>query len=245
MRKIAIIPARSGSKGLLNKNILNLCGKPLIAWTIEAAINSNCFERIIVSTDSKEYGEISEKYGAEVIYRSEETSSDTASTYDAIKEIFSRIDTHKFDYFALLQPTSPLRTEEHILESIELFETNFETKSTLVSVTEAHTSSALIKPIDNSLSLEKFDLDYSNYARQKIKEYEPNGAIFISKIDYYLENKHFFGKNGIAYIMDRESSVDIDDNIDFELAIAIQNKRIKKNLHFNSITDRINEKSSH
>lgn len=228
MKKIAIIPARSGSKGLPNKNILNLCGKPLIAWTIEAAIKSKCFDRIIVSTDSKEYGTISEKYGAEVIYRSIETASDTASTYDVLKEMFSKIDASKYDYFVLLQPTSPLRTDKHILEAIQLFEENIETKSTLVSVQEAHKSSILIKQIDESLSLENFDLDYSKYARQKFKEFEPNGAIFISKIDHYIKTKHFFGKNGIAYVMDKESSVDIDDKIDFELAIVMQNENIKK-----------------
>ncbi len=242
MKKIAVIPARSGSKGLPNKNILNLCGKPLIAWTIEATIKSNCFEKVVVSTDSKEYGEISERYGAEVIYRSQETASDTASTYDVLKELFSIIDTTGYDYFVLLQPTSPLRTEKHILEAIELFEKNFKTKNTLVSVEEAHKSSTLIKQIDESLSLENFNLDYSKYARQKFKEFEPNGAIFISKIDYYLKAKHFFGKNGIAYIMDKESSIDIDDNLDFELAIVMMNKKIKKKLIFNSIIDRIKQK---
>ena len=227
MKKIAIIPARSGSKGLPNKNILNLCGKPLIAWTIEAAKKSPCFDRIIVSTDSKEYGIISEQYGAEVIYRSEIASSDTASTYDVIKELFGKIDVYIFDYFVLLQPTSPMRTEIHIKEAIELFEKNFETKNTLVSVVEAHKSSFLIKQIENDLSLKKFDIDYSNYARQKHKEFEPNGAIFISKIDYYLDKKHFFGENGIAYIMNREDSIDIDDKLDFELAMVLKNNKIK------------------
>ncbi len=182
MKKIAIIPARAGSKGLLNKNILNLCGKPLIAWTIEAALKTKCFDRVIVTTDSKEYGEISKKYGADVIYRSAITASDTASTYDFLNEMFSIIDTNEYDYFVLLQPTSPLRTEQHILEAIQLFERNIESKSTLVSVREAHKSSTLIRKIGVSLSLENFDLDYSNYARQKLKEFEPNGAIFLKLI---------------------------------------------------------------
>ena len=116
MRKIAIIPARSGSKGLPNKNILELNGKPLIAYSIEAALQSKCFERVIVSTDSKEYGKISEKYGAEVIYGSKEASSDTASTYDALKEVFTKIETNNIDYFVLLQPTSPLRNVNHVKE---------------------------------------------------------------------------------------------------------------------------------
>lgn len=225
MKKIAVIPARSGSKSLVNKNILDLCGKPLIAWTIEAAKKSKCFERIIVSTDSKEYGEICLKYGAEVVYRSAKASSDTASTYDAIKELFENIDVSNCDYFVLLQPTSPLRTEKHIIEAVELFEKNYEYKNTLVSMEKAHKSTAVIKPIDESLSLENFNLDYSDYKRQQYQEFEPNGAIFISKYDWYLEKKHFYGEKGIAYIMDKESSVDIDDKIDFELVrILLQSK---------------------
>lgn len=242
MKKIAIIPARSSSKGLPNKNILNLCGKPLIAWTIEAAIKSNCFDKVIVSTDSKEYGKISMDYGAEVVYRSKETASDIASTYDALKELFEKIDTKMFDYFVVLQPTSPLRTEKHIVEAVELFENNYENKETLVSVVETHQTSNLIKQIDETLSLKNFNLDYSKYSRQKYKEYESNGAIFISKINHYLKAKHFFGKRGIAYIMDKESSVDIDDKIDFELAIILQNKRLNKELLRKKILERIDEK---
>lgn len=242
MKKIAIIPARSGSKGLPNKNILNLCGKPLIAWTIEAAIKSECFDRIIVSTDSREYGKISIEYGAEVVYRSKETASDTASTYDVLKELFEKTDVSIYDYFVVLQPTSPLRTEKHIVEAIKLFEENYEHKDTLVSVDEAHKSSVLIKPIDETLSLENFDLDYSNYSRQKYKEYESNGAIFISKINHYLKVKHFYGKCGIAYIMDKESSVDIDDEIDFELAIVLQSKRLNEKTLKKNVLERISEK---
>lgn len=226
MKKIAIIPARSGSKGLPNKNILPLCGKPLVAWTIEAAIESNCFDRVIVSTDSKEYGEICEKYGAEVVYRSSETARDTSSTYSTLEELFRMIDTSMYDYFVLLQPTSPLRTYKHINEAVELFEKNYNNKDTLVSVNYAHKPAVLIKPIDETLSLEKFDLDYSNYSRQMYNDYESNGAIFISKIEYYKKVKHFYGNRGIAYIMDRESSVDIDDEIDFELVNLLQKKRL-------------------
>lgn len=245
MKKIAVIPARSGSKGLPDKNVLFFCGKPLMAWTIEAAKKSSCFERIIVSTDSEEYGSIAVRYGAEVIYRSKETSSDTASTYDALKELFSIIDTSKYDYFTLLQPTSPLRSEKHIIEALTEFENNFDIKDTLVSVVEAKTNSTLVKMIDKStLSLENFNIDYSNYSRQKYVEYEPNGAIFISKIEYYMEKKHFFGKNGIAYIMDKNSSIDIDDKNDFEFAVTMKNKELRETAIEKIITKRIEEKIS-
>lgn len=228
MRKIAIIPARSGSKSLKNKNILDLCGKPVIAWSIEAALRSECFERVIVSTDSKEYGQISLNYGAEVVYRSDEASSDTATTYDVLVELFKNVDLSMYDYFVLLQPTSPLRTEKHIKEAVELFETNYKEKNTLVSVTKANKTSNLIREIDDSLSLKNYDVDYSKYRRQNYKEYETNGAFFISKINHYLETKHFYGEKGIAYIMEKEDSPEIDDEMDFEVIKMLLNKRLKK-----------------
>lgn len=243
MKKIAIIPARSGSKGLQNKNILNLHGKPLIAWTIEAAIKSNCFDRIIVSTDSEEYGEISKRYGAEVIYREENISQDNTPMYDVIESLFKKIDANTYDYFVLLQPTSPLRNENHIKEAINLFETNFKTADTLVSVVKADKSSVLINKIDDDLSLKYFDKDYSKYSRQNYNEYEPNGAIFMSKIDFYLKCKQFFVKTGIAYIMKKEFSIDIDDKTDFEFAIMLMNKIKNHEILIKNINKKINMKS--
>ena len=242
MNKIAIIPARSGSKGLPNKNILNLYGKPLIAWTIEAALKSKEFDRVIVSTDSKQYGKISMEYGAEVVYRDNRISDDKASTYDVIIDLFSKIDMLNINYFVLLQPTSPLRNEYHIRESIELFEKNYDNYNTLVSVTGAHKSADLLRPIDDTLSLKYFNKDFSNYKRQKYKEYEPNGAIFISKIDTYLKMKHFFGIQGIAYKMDEDDSIDIDGRNDFELAINLLIRKNKKKEMENLVKTRIQEK---
>ena len=124
MNKIAIIPARSGSKGLVNKNILMLLDKPIIAYTIEAAIQSNCFSKVIVSTDSLEYKEIAEKYGAEVIMRGDNLSNDTATSYMVIEDILQKDLGIEYNYFMLLQPTSPFRNYQHIRESIEKFEKN-------------------------------------------------------------------------------------------------------------------------
>ena len=225
MKKIAIIPARSGSKGLKDKNIIDLCGRPLIAYTIEAAVKSNCFERIIVSTDSEKYGEISEKLGADVIYRGEDLSNDTATTYMVIKDLLKHVDCD-FDYFVLLQPTSPLRTNYHILEAIESFESNTDKFDFLVSVKESEHVGILVKPIDGDMSLKYFDTDLSSYRRQGYKEYSPNGAIFIAKPLEYITQKHFFGKKSLAYIMNRVDSIDIDDRLDYELAKIVMQERL-------------------
>ncbi|MBD2785781.1 acylneuraminate cytidylyltransferase [Xenorhabdus sp. DI] len=238
-KKIAIIPARSGSKGLRDKNILMLLNKPLMAYSIESAINSAMFDRVIVSTDSYEYKDIAEKYGAEVMIRSKELSSDTATTYMVIEDVINKI--NNFDYFVLLQPTSPFRNDIHIKEAITLFENN-QKANFLVSVKESEKSSDLIKPIDNDLSLKFFESDYSSYRRQDEKEYTPNGAIFIANKNKYLEKKHFFGEDSIAYIMSKKDSIDIDDKLDFEFAITIAAQSKKKEILLKRIRDRINEK---
>ena len=227
MKKIAIIPARSGSKGLKDKNILLLNGKPLMAYSIEAAVKSKCFDRIIVSTDSKEYGDIATSYGAEFILRSKENSSDTATTYDALQELFSKINIKEYDYFVLLQPTSPLRNEKHIIETVKLFEENYNNYNALSSVAETNKPSILINTIDEDNTMKNFGKgNLKNYRRQSYKEYYPNGAIYISKFEHYLNIGHFYGEKSLAYFMNKEDSIDIDNKIDFELASLILNKRV-------------------
>lgn len=241
LKKIAIIPARSGSKGLPNKNVLMLIDRPLIAYTIESAIKSNIFEHVIVSTDSLEYKYIAEYYGAEVIMRSEELSSDSATSFMVVEDILGRY--VGFDYFMLLQPTSPFRNEVHINEAVNLFEQSSYAKF-LASVSESDKNVDLIKPLSNDQSLASFDLDYSNYRRQNYKQYTPNGAIFIGDCDCYLKQKHFFGAESLAYIMKKADSVDIDDLFDFDVAIMLQTKKNKKQLLLTSIKKRIQEKKT-
>lgn len=225
MKKIAVIPARSGSKGIEDKNIIDVCGKPLIAYSIEAAIESGEFERVIVSTDSVKYGEISKKYGAEVMYRGENLSNDTATTYMVLEDLFDRL-KEDMDYFVLLQPTSPMRTAVHIQEAVKAFEEKIDRFDFLVSVKEAEHGKDLVNPIDEDGSLKYFDTDFSNYKRQMYKDYSPNGAIFIGKPECYLEHKHFFGSKSMAYKMTAFDSIDIDNVIDYELAKICMQKLI-------------------
>lgn len=242
MKKIAIIPARSGSKGLVNKNILMLLDKPILAYTIEAAIQSEKFIKVIVSTDSLEYKEIAEKYDAEVVMRGEELSNDSATSYMVIKDILGKNLGIEYDYFMLLQPTSPFRNYQHINESIEKFEKNISNYDFLVSMTETSKASTLIKPIEEDESLKYYDLDFSNYKRQNYKEYYPNGAIFIGKNKEYLERKHFFGKKSLAYFMNKADSIDIDDRLDFEFAILLMSMKQKEKQLLKNIENRIEEK---
>ena len=221
MKRIAIIPARSGSKGLKDKNIIDLCGKPLIAYSIEAALETSLFDHVIVSTDSEHYAEIAQYYGAEVMMRGEALSNDKATTFMVLEDILKNRLQESIDYFVLLQPTSPLRTSKHITEAIEKFESKIEHFDFLVSMKEAEHAKVLVNPIDDDESLKYFDTDFSNYRRQGYKDYSPNGAIFIAKPDSYLNQKHFFGAKALSYIMSAEDSVDIDGALDLVVAKEI------------------------
>ena len=225
MRKIAVIPARSGSKGLADKNIAPLCGKPLMAYSIEAARDSGIFERVLVSTDSEKYAAIAREYGAGVCMRPAHLADDTATTYDVLADLFAA-DTYGADYFVLLQPTSPLRTAEHIRQAAALFESRFDEADSLVSVTEAPFPPSLVKPIGADLSLRCFDEDFAHYRRQNQRYYSPNGAIYMAKFAPYLAKKHFYGERGVAYIMDAADSVDIDDEVDIKLAALRMQERL-------------------
>jgi N-acylneuraminate cytidylyltransferase len=220
MKRLAIIPARSGSKGLKDKNIIDLCGKPLMAYSIEAALQSNLFDKVIVSTDSEKYAEIAKKYGAEVMMRGEKLSDDKATTFTVIEDLLSRLNT-QYDYFVLLQPTSPLRKAEHVIEATHRFESRMGDFDFLVSMKESEHAKVLVNPIDEDGSLKYFDTDFSNYRRQGYKDYSPNGAIFIAKPEAYLSKKHFFGAKSLGYIMNAEDSVDIDNAIDLVVAKAV------------------------
>ena len=243
MKKIAIITARSGSKGLPNKNVLFANGKPLMAYSIEAALESREFEKIIVSTDSQEYIDLLSHYPIEFIKRSVELSSDKASSFVVIEDVLNRYSHVDYDYFVLLQPTSPLRTAQHIQEANAKFEANFEKFDFLVSVSDAHKPTTLTRQIDEDESLKNFKLDYSNYARQQYHpEYSPNGAIFSAKPQAYLEQKHFYGEKCIAYFMAKEVSVDIDDRLDFEYFYFILQQRNKDKILLETIKKTISAK---
>jgi CMP-N-acetylneuraminic acid synthetase len=214
---LAIIPARGGSKRLPRKNILNLAGKPLIAWSIEAGLNSEYIDKVIVTSDDDEILEISRKFGADIIKRPDELASDTATTFDAIKHTVENL--KKYDYIVLLQPTSPLRNEKHIDDAIELLESK--KADAIISVCEMDHS-----PLWSNILPE--DLSMKNFLREEVlnkrsqdleKYYRLNGAIYICKTEKLLEEESFFLKNNIfAYIMDRNSSIDIDEEIDFKIA---------------------------
>lgn len=223
---LAIIPARSGSKGITDKNIKKLNNKPLIAYTIDACKKSKIFDNIIVSTDSKKYAQIAESYGVSVPFlRPTELSTDVASTNDVIFYILNEMKKggNLYDYTVLLQPTSPLRDENHILESVDKLISN--DANSIISICEVDHSSDINIVLDSNMRLDFLFDDSKKIRRQDLKkEYRINGAIYICKTNYFLKYNSFYGEKSYAYIMDKMSSVDIDDMYQFEFAQFIINR---------------------
>jgi CMP-N,N'-diacetyllegionaminic acid synthase len=215
---LAVILARSGSKRLPNKNILDLAGKPLIAWSIDSGLKSKYIDKVVVSSDSEEILNISKQYGSDVIQRPTILANDTASSFDAVKHTIGNI-KDIFDYVVLLQPTSPLRNNKHIDEAFELLNKN--RADAIISVTEVDHSPLWSSTLPKDGSMINFiTTDILGKRSQDLeKYYRLNGALYICKIKRLLEESTFFIKDQIfAYKMDRESSVDIDEGIDFKLA---------------------------
>ncbi|MDO4814838.1 MAG: GDSL-type esterase/lipase family protein [Gemella sp.] len=219
MKPICLIPARSGSKGLKDKNLLFLDSKPMIFHTIDAAIESGVFakEDIYVSTDSKLYADICKSRGISVLDRPSHLATDTATSYE-VNEYFLK-DFSERQVFVLLQPTSPLRSGKQIEEALKSY---LESESDhLVSYTKVGKSPDLYTSLDaDGYIQDNFGVD-KGYRRQDKKDYYvPNGAIFISRKDKYLRDKSYFTEKTKAYIMDKHTSLDIDDEVDFKNAIA-------------------------
>lgn len=221
---LAIIPARSGSKGLPDKNIKPLCGKPLIAYSIEAALMSGRFDTIHVSTDSMRYAEISAAYGADIPFlRSEEASSDQATSDSMIREVLNGYQKRgkQFDTLCLLQPTSPLRLSTDVDHAYELYRQK--QAAAVVAVCKAEHSPLWCNTLPENLSLQDFlHRDTNGQPRQMLSQfYRINGAIYVAQVEKYLETGSFYGPDSYAYLMPKERSVDIDDLVDFLLAEAI------------------------
>ena len=220
MKNIAIIPARSGSKGLKDKNIKDLCGKPLIAYSIEAASRSGQFDEVMVSTDSEQYAETARKYGAEVPFlRSAATAGDMASSWDMVEEVLQGLERigREFDTFCLLQPTSPLRTSDDISAAYELYHTKNATA--VVSLCELEHPLSWCGVLEENGSLEGFiKRDQGKQRQTQKKYYRLNGAIYIVSIPEFRRDAFLYRENAYAYIMPRDRSVDIDTESDFRFA---------------------------
>lgn len=226
MKNLAIITARSGSKGLPDKNIKLLNGKPLMAYTIEAAFASKMFDEVFVSTDSAKYAEIAQKYGASVPFlRSDQLAGDNASSWEVVRETLVRYKEvgKLFETIALLQPTSPLRKDEDIVNAYELFQSK--AADSVISVCEMEHSPLLCNQLGEDCSLKDFvPKDSYLKPRQELKTYyRLNGALYIVRTKGDVDIFDLYSEKSYAYIMPQERSIDIDTQLDFEIVKSLQN----------------------
>lgn len=219
---LAIIPARSGSKRLPNKNIKDLCGKPLIAWSIESAKRSKWIDEIVINTDSQEYAEIAKQYGINVPFlRPKEISQDENTTFEYIKytiDFYKNNFGKEYDYVVLLQPTSPLRQTYHIDEAIELC--LHKNASSIIGVSKCEHTPLWTNILPQDQSMENFiSKEVLGKRSQDLPQYyRINGCVFVGKIREYLQKQDFTMPNSYAYVMEKYFSIDIDTQDDFELA---------------------------
>lgn len=228
MKILGIIPARGGSKGVRRKNIALLGNKPLIAYTIDAALKSK-LDRVIVSTEDDEIATIASNYGVEVPFkRPIELATDSSNSIDVaihgLKEM-ERLDQKIYDAVMYLQPTTPFRSSADINSSINLLKTNPEADSVISVVDVKGSHPARMKYIDNGYLIDPdFCEKVENQNRQELTPmFIRNGAIYLTKKEIILDAS-FKGKRSLAHKMSFNDSVNIDSLEDFEFAQWIFNK---------------------
>lgn len=228
---LAFVPARAGSKGLPDKNILACAGRPLIEWTIAAAKAVRVIDDVLVSTDSEPIAAIARRAGASVPFlRPSELATDDASLGDAVKHawrLHSSADGGRYDYVIVLQPTSPLRTADHIGKAIDhYFRSRLTDFDTLVSVCEVDRKFGWLMQGRQGAPYVDFCMSVSlvNPRRQLLQSlYLPNGAIFIVRGDR-LEHG-FYGDKTLPFVMPSEDSIDVDTAEDLRRAEGLLNQR--------------------
>ncbi len=222
---LAIIPARSGSKGLPGKNIKILCGKPLIAWSIEAGLASEHIDEVMVTTDSEDIANVARQYGATVPFlRPAELANDTATTFDAVKHVIDFYANEKgqwFDYIALLEPTSPLREKTDLDEMIQKITSLIHEYDAIVSLGEVHEHPSILKKVlGNQVQPYVQELQMMNRRQDNDAAYFPYGVGYIVKTSTLLEEKTFYPRRTTHHLIKRYQCYEIDDIYDF---LAIEN----------------------
>lgn len=220
---IAVIPARAGSKGLPQKNLRPFCGEPLVAHSIWAALGCRGIRRCLVSTEDSEIRNVALKYGAEVIDRPVALAEDMVRTQEVVRHVLDVLRAEGDDpgHVVLLQPTSPLRTAQHVEACLEAF---FASRAaSAISVTEIahHPYKGFL--IEDGWLRPLFDSDSLERQRQLLpKAYRQNGAIYVVPTQTFLRRNTFFIPPALAFVMPPEVSIDIDSELDFMLGETLK-----------------------
>jgi CMP-N,N'-diacetyllegionaminic acid synthase len=228
MRILSIIPARGGSKGIPKKNITNIAGKPLIAWTIEASLRSRFDVRTVVSSDDDEILNISKKLGAETVKRPRHLAKDSSPTVPVIAHVIEHLKktkNYKPDIVLLLQPTSPLRDEHDIDEALELLLASGNA-SAIISVHELpHHPLKSFTSKKNGYLQGLVNNKYPFMPRQNLpRAFNPNGALYAIKAASFIRNKKLLTRKTLPFFMPLNKSIDIDTIDDINEAEKILKK---------------------
>ena len=219
MKKIAIITARGGSKRIPRKNIKDFLGKPIMAYSIEAAIKSGIFDEVMVSTDDEEIAEIAKKYGANVpFFRSEKTSGDFATTNDVLLEVIDEYEKRgeTFDYGVCIYPTAPFVTPEKIKDAMEkLIEKKGDSLIPVVAFSYPPKRALVIRD-------EKLVFEYPEFIDARSQdlesEYHDVGQFYCFNINAFKQNKKLMLGNIVPYVVDEMEVQDIDNESDWKIA---------------------------
>jgi CMP-N,N'-diacetyllegionaminic acid synthase len=224
MSVLGLILARGGSKGIARKNIKNLCGKPLIAWSIEIAQNADSVEKVVVSTDDEEIAEIAQKYGAEVPFlRPAELAQDDTPSMAPVLHALEQLP--KFEMILLLQPTSPLRTTTDIDGIFKMCQERKAPAAVSICESSKHPNwmfscgnDGTLSPFtDNPIAMRRQDLD---------KIYTLNGSLYLAKTDWIQDNRSFLSPETVGYLMPPERSLDIDTMFEWSLVEFLMSKNL-------------------
>ena len=219
-RVLAVIAARGSSKGLPRKNVLEAGGKPLIAWSIEAASGSRLIDRFLLSSDDDEIVRVAQRHGCGCPFkRPAALAADTAAVEDAVIHVLEKVD-EAYDYVVLLQATSPLRSAADIDGAIE--RCHGSGMPACVTVTESAKSPFWMFRIGADGNLVPLFGPPSSRRRQDVPTaYVPNGAVYVARVPWFQENRTFYGEKTVAHVMPPERSLDVDSAWDLEMVRAL------------------------
>ena len=219
---LAIIPARGGSKGVPRKNIKMFAGKPLIAWTIEASLTSAFVDRTVVSTEDKEIKEIALQWGAEVVDRPPELAQDETLITPVLEHVINTLEPYRPDIVALLNPTSPLRSKDHLDVGIRPF------------IWAKNDSSVCVTPgvvclwdIKDNLVVANYDYGNKPRRQDSTLSYAENGAIYLVKTDFLMKEHRFIGGKITLFSIPPYNALDIDTPLDFKVAEMVMNEALE------------------
>ncbi len=224
---LAIIPARGGSKGISYKNMHVIFNRPLISYTIEAALKSNWIDKVVVSSENDKILDYSKSAGADIIKRPQDLALDNSTTESVIEHCIKHLENQgeHYDILILLQPTSPLRDTNDINKAFEHY--YYQQADSLVSVCENIHDSPYksLELQENGCLKPLMGKHWLSMPRQQLpKTYRQNGAIYITSVSQFMQSKSLFGEQIVPWVMPEEKSVDVDTVEDLDKVIKIMHE---------------------